>query len=211
MAHHMENLANPSRPEPHYHNRLHTADALTAVCLLMLALQHQGHALSAPWRAAMLLAVTSHDVLHPGGANGFLQEFEHHSAREMRHVAEHLKVEPVWLHRVSELILRTDPTLVAHNHDQVKDQPFEMNLDWASVLINEADILASAMASHGPGLGQALAEEWALKNHPLHRVVGTQQGRLQFLSSLRFSSPASQAFDMQAHVAAQIAELSANT
>jgi hypothetical protein len=204
MARHMENLAQQTDAEPQYHNRLHTADALTAVCLLMQALQDKGHALSDEWIAAILLAVTSHDVLHPGGANSFLQEFEQRSALEMRRVSQKWLVEHLWLDRVSEMILRTDPSLVAGNHDKVKGLAFEMNLDWACVLINEADILASATASHGTELGQALAAEWAEKNHPLSSVVGTAQGRLQFLASLRFSTPASEVFQMRMQVSQQM-------
>jgi hypothetical protein len=207
MARHMEDLAQQTADEPQYHNRLHTADALTAVCLLMQALQDKGHALGDEWIAAIVLAVTSHDALHPGGANGFLQEFEQRSAMEMRRVSQKWLVDPLWLDRVSEMILRTDPSLVAGNHDKVNGLGFDMNLDWACVLINEADILASATAQHGNQLGQALAAEWAVKKHPLSSVVGTAQGRLQFLAMLRFSTPASAAFQMQAHVAAQIAQL----
>ena len=207
MASHMEDVADASIYEPNYHNRLHTADALTAICLLMQSLKAQEFKLSDEWAAALLLAVSSHDVLHSGGANGFVQEFEQRSAHEMRDIAQGLNMDAVWTDRVSELILRTDPTLVAANHDLVKDRPFEMNLDWACVLINEADILASATSRYGPELGQALAQEWALKNHPLHQVVGTPQGRLQFLSSLRFSSPAAERFGMAHHVAEQITSL----
>ena len=207
MALQMENLAMNADTEPRYHNRLHTADALTAVCLLMQTIKEQAFALSDEWAAALLLAVTSHDVLHPGGANAFVQEFEQRSAHEMRGIAQGLNIDPVWTDRVSELILRTDPTLVAANHDKVKDTPFEMNLDWACVLMNEADILASATSHYGPELGQALAQEWALKNHPLHQVVGSSQGRLQFLTSLRFSTPASEAFHMASEVTVQIASL----
>ena len=207
MARHMENLALQTDAEPQYHNRLHTADALTAVCLLMQALQDKGHALCDEWITAIFLAVTSHDVLHPGGANSFLQEFEQRSALEMRRVSQKWLVEHLWLDRVSEMILRTDPSLVAGNHDKVKGLAFEMNLDWACVLINEADILASATAQHGNELGHALAAEWAVKKHPLSRVVGTAQGRLQFLSSLRFSTPSSELFQMRMQVAEQMALL----
>ena len=125
----------------------------------------------------------------------------------MRHVSRHLNLDPLWLDRVTEMILRTDPSLVTGNHDKVKGLAFEMNLDWACVLINEADILASATDQHGNELGHALAAEWAVKKHPLSSVVGTAQGRLQFLAMLRFSTPASESFQMQAHVAAQIASL----
>jgi len=207
MASNMENVAREANYEPLYHNRLHTADALTAICLLIQALQKKNIVVDDEWAAAFLFAVTSHDVLHPGGANGFLQELERRSAKEMQYIATPLGIDVVWLQRVRELILRTDPTLVTGNHDFVKDTPFEMNLDWACVLINEADILASATSIYGPKLGQALAQEWALKNHPLHHVVGTSKGRLQFLSSLRFSSPAAEEFHMAHHVAEQITSL----
>ena len=204
MASHMEKVAQEANYEPLYHNRLHTADALTAICLLIQALQKKNIVVDDDWAAAFLFAVTSHDVLHPGGANGFLQEFEQRSAKEMQYIATPLGIDVVWLQRVRELILRTDPALVTGNHDKVKDTPFEMNLDWACVLMNEADILASATSRYGPELGQALAQEWALKNHPLHHVVGTPEGRLQFLSSLRFSTPASKAWSMQNHVEGQL-------
>jgi len=207
MAAHMEKVAQEADYEPLYHNRLHTADALTAICLLIQALQKKNMMVDDDWAAAFLFAVTSHDVRHPGGANGFLQELERRSAKEMQYIATPLGIDVVWLQRVRELILRTDPTLVAANHDYVKNTPFQMNLDWACVLINEADILASATSRYGPELGHALAQEWALKNHPLHQVVGTPQGRLQFLSSLRFSSPASERFGMAHHVAEQIMSL----
>jgi len=207
MAMNMEEIAQGVAYEPHYHNRLHTADALTAMCVLIEALQEKNISVSDEWAAAMLLAVTSHDVLHPGGANTYVQEFEQCSANEMSDIAHTLGVDALWLQRVRELILRTDPTLVAANHDKVIDRPFEMNVDWACVLMNEADILASATLHYGPTLGEALAQEWTLKNHPLHGVVGTPAGRLQFLSSLRFSTPAAEQFRMAHHVAEQITSL----
>ena len=211
MASHVEKVAREANYEPLYHNRLHTADALTAICLLIQALQKKNIVVDDEWVAAFLFAVTSHDVLHPGGANGFLQEFEQRSAKEMQYIATPLGIDVVWLQRVRELILRTDPTLVTGNHDKVQGVAFEMNLDWACVLINEADILASATSRYGPALGHALAHEWAFRKHPLHQVVGTDKGRLQFLSSLRFSSPAAEAFDMARDVAGQIASLRADS
>jgi hypothetical protein len=204
MALHMEDIAAQSSYEPQYHHRLHTADALTASCLLIQALQAQGMAVDDDWSAALLLAVISHDVLHPGGANRFAQEFERRSVKEMQGIAQAFQIDKTWLQRVSELILRTDPTLVAGNHDKVKNTSFVMNLDWACVLLNEADILASATSRYGPELGQDLAQEWALKNHPLHSFVGSAEGRLQFLSGLRFSTPASEAFRMKESVAKQL-------
>lgn len=209
MAAHMEDIAHSAHDEPQYHNRLHTADALVSLTLLMMALQSEGHAVPDEWAAALLLAVTSHDVLHPGGANAFVQELEAQSVRELQRLASQSPIPPVWLERVSQLILHTDPALVPANHDKVASQTFVMNLDWAVVLTNEADILASATAVLGPGLGQQLALEWKVKQHPLHSSVGSEAGRLHFLSSLRFSSPASQLLQIPASVQSQIATLQA--
>jgi hypothetical protein len=46
-----------------------------------------------------------------------------------------------------------------------------------------------------------------LKNHLQHHFLGTTEGSLKFLSSLRFLLPASEAFQMSKHVAAQISNL----
>jgi hypothetical protein len=207
MAEHMEVLARHLAYEPHYHNRLHTADALVSLTWLLHALQAQGHAVPDDWAACLLLSVTSHDVLHPGGANSHLQEFEWQSVEQLKRMATRHGVSAQWLDTASHLILHTDPSLVAANHDKVTHHPFVMSKDWAVVLMNEADILASATSNFGPPLGTALASEWEYRQHPLHAVVGTDAGRLQFLSSLRFSSPASRALRLPQEVAQQIANL----
>lgn len=207
MAEHMEILARTSSYEPHYHNRLHTADALVSLSWLLKALDAKGFEVPDDWAACLLLSVTSHDVLHPGGANSRLQEFELQSVERLKRIASFHGVSAHWLDTASFLILHTDPTLVAANHNKVKHCPFVMNQDWAVVLMNEADILASATQTFGPKLGNALASEWQVRQHPLHSVVGTDAGRLQFLSSLRFSTPASMALHLPTEVAQQIAAL----
>lgn len=209
MARHMEDLARHIDHEPDYHNRLHTADALVSLCWLLLVLKAQGHAVSDEWTACLLLAVTSHDVLHPGGANSHLQEFEQQSVNLLQRLANEHQVSAHWLAIASHLILHTDPALVAANHDKVQHTPFAMNRDWATVLMNEADILASATHRFGPSLGRALADEWQWRQHPLHAVVGTDAGRLNFLSTLRFSTPASLAMHLPEQVAAQRSTLQA--
>ena len=207
MAEQMESIARSSTYEPHYHNRLHTADALVACCWLLLVLKAEGHKVSDDWAACLLLAVTSHDVLHPGGANSFLQEFEQQSALFLKCMAMEHAVAAHWVDTVSHLILHTDPALVPANHDKVKNKPFVFDQDWAVVLVNEADILASATADFGPQLGKELASEWQIREHPMHSVVGSNAGRLQFLSSLRFSTPASKVLGIPAQVAQQLTDL----
>jgi len=191
MASDMETMAQSCDHEPDYHNRLHTADALVSLCWMLKLLKTDKHVVPDEWAAALLLAVASHDVLHPGGANSYLQEFEQQSVNQFQQLAARHGIDDVWVQRISQLILLTDPSLVSANHDKVKAKAFVFDLDWAVVLVNEADILASATSHLGPGLGLQLAQEWKYKQHRLHSVVGTDAGRLNFLRSLRFSSPAS--------------------
>ena len=146
-------------------------------------------------------------ALHPGGANSYLQEFEQQSVQLLTHMSQESGVSAHWLNIAAHLILHTDPTLVAANHDKVSQKPFVMNLDWAVVLMNEADILASATEEFGTLLGKALANEWQARDHPLHHVVGSDAGRLHFLSSLRFSTPASETFHLPQSVSQQIKQL----
>ncbi len=207
MANRIESITKTAAYEPHYHNRLHTADALVSVCCMLQALRNTGHHVPNEWAACLLLAVTSHDALHPGGANSYLQEFEQQSVQLLTHMSQESGVSAHWVNIAAHLILHTDPTLVAANHDKVSQKPFVMNLDWAVVLMNEADILASATEEFGTPLGKALANEWQARDHPLHHVVGSDAGRLHFLSSLRFSTPASETFHLPQSVSQQIKQL----
>lgn len=207
MANRIESITKTAAYEPCYHNRLHTADALVSVCCMLQALRNTGHHVPNEWAACLLLAVTSHDALHPGGANSYLQEFEQQSVQLLTHMSQESGVSAHWVNIAAHLILHTDPTLVAANHDKVSQKPFVMNLDWAVVLMNEADILASATEEFGTPLGKALANEWQARDHPLHHVVGSDAGRLHFLSSLRFSTPASETFHLPQSVSQQIKQL----
>lgn len=207
MAKRIESIAGTAAYEPQYHNRLHTADALVSVCCMLQALRHTGHHVPNEWAACLLLAVTSHDVLHPGGANSYLQEFEQQSVQLLTQMTQDSGVSARWVNIAAHLILHTDPTLVVANHDKVSQKPFVMDLDWAVVLMNEADILASATEEFGTLLGKALANEWQAREHPLHHVVGSDAGRLHFLSSLRFSTPVSDTFRLPQSVSEQINRL----
>jgi len=58
-----------SPSEPRYHNRLHTADVLTAMALqLDIEVQHSGVS-GSDWMCAALLAAIAHDFMHLGGVN----------------------------------------------------------------------------------------------------------------------------------------------
>lgn len=196
--------------EPAYHNRLHTADVMLSVTVLLLAqkaqekLQDQAQDPSAawPWAAATLAAAAAHDFGHPGGVNKGLFEIE---TRSWQAVSGHAAALPlIWQERLQSLILHTDPQTVAANHQRVAGQPFAWGLPWCQVMLNEADILVSASARLGPGLSQALAQEWQRAGVAAHASVATPAGRAQFLRSVRFSSPAALALGMAQQVQQQL-------
>jgi hypothetical protein len=194
--------------EPSYHNRLHTADTMCGMAVLLKALSPIDRVCSAEWTAALLLTATAHDYLHPGGANSAPQELELRTVKALQLFFVKHPVPAIWQERIHHMILQTDPALVDANHDKVAGRAFAMDLNWACALMNEADILASATDVFGPALGEQLAAEWQMKNLPLHAIVGQQQGRLAFLKSLRFSTAGSQSLQFPQHVAVQVARLS---
>lgn len=188
--------------EPAYHNRLHTADVMLTVSALLRGQQLQAAPQATAWAAATLAAAAAHDFAHPGGINSQPFELE---TRSWQAVAPHAaELVPAWRERIEQLILHTDPLCVPANHQKVVEQPFAWNLPWCQVLLNEADILVSASAQLGPGLSQALAQEWQRAGVAAHASVATPAGRMQFLRSVRFSSPAALALGMAQQVQQQL-------
>lgn len=192
----------PEGPEPAYHNRLHTADVLLTLTALLHGQQASHQPEARPWAAACLAAAVAHDYGHPGGTNA--QPFELES-RSWQALAAHTPALPQpWRGRIESLILHTDPLTVQANHLRVASQAFDWTLPWCQVLLNEADILVSASARFGPGLSQALAQEWQRAGVAAHAVVATPAGRLAFLRSVRFSSPAALALGLPEQVQQQL-------
>ena len=175
-------------PEPHYHNRLHFADSLTAIAL-QCRLEAQHSALSdTVWPAALLLIAVSHDLHHPGRINRYTSDIESASVNALLPLLASMNLDEVWIERIRTVILRSDFGLVKENHARIAGLPFQWNSDWATVLLNEADIMASASAAFGPALSRALAKEWEAIEFPPYATVATETGRQQFLSNIQFSS-----------------------
>ena len=92
---------------------------------------------------------------------------------------------------IETAIVRSDFAIVHRNHADVAAKSFDWNLNWLCVLLNEADVMASASSKYGPNLGNALAQEWQLIGFPPHAIVSSLEGRNSFLKQVVFSSPAS--------------------
>lgn len=180
--------SNTSYEEPQYHNRLHFADVLTIVTLQIAIESAHWCQKDTPWSAALLLIAVAHDLQHPGRVNRYPAELEQLSLDALRpYLRKHAVPEP-WGTHIESVILASDFSLVSQNHQRVAGKAFAWNTDWAIVLLNEADVMASVLEEFGYELSLALAGEWEKACLPLHSTVATDQGRLDFLTSTLFSS-----------------------
>ena len=190
IAHQIENERGRGidTPEPQYHNRLHFADSLTTITLQCALEVRNGAKHDIAWQAAMLLIAVSHDFRHSGRVNRHPSDIESASVNFLTPIMKSINLGKVWIERVNTIILRSDFSLVKENHSHIDGRVFEWDSDWAAVLLNEADVMASASANFGPMLSKALSLEWQAIDFPPYATVATESGRRQFLSTIQFSS-----------------------
>ena len=186
---HAENLS--ELEEPKYHNRLHFADALTSMSVQLSILVALKKEANQDWMACALLTCIAHDFFHPGRVNLVESEIERQSVNFLKPILKSHSVPDEWRKIIDTVIVRSDFAVVHQNHAHVAGKAFEWNLKWLCVLLNEADVMASASAKFGPELGESLAQEWRLIDFPLHSSVASLEGRKNFLKQLIFSSPSS--------------------
>ena len=200
-------IENDPMPQPRYHNSLHTADVLVTLTLLMrMQLSHPKQS-DWQWIACLLASATGHDFDHPGGVNRSHSEFETRSCLAMVGKVDASGMLGEDSERIQKLILNTEVGSVAEHHQLVAGKNFDWDLPWCTVLLNEADILASATAEFGPSLGHALAQELKEAGNEAGNTIASPNGRRQFLSSLRFSSPSAKKLGMPQRVQQQLALL----
>lgn len=185
----MERMFKGTGSEPCYHNRLHTAQVVT-VMAIQSSIETDKLARTDPkWLAASLLAAVGHDFMHTGSINTSVSEIELVSCTHLRPFMNEAEVGEIWQQKIITSITRSDFSLTSENHMKVLNAKFEWNQDWLTVLLNEADIMASAISIYGQYLSEALADEWRAINSPPQATVSTKEGRKRFLQSLYFSSP----------------------
>jgi 3'5'-cyclic nucleotide phosphodiesterase len=182
--------------EPAYHNRLHTADVLVALTHLIRIQSQLVPTNATTWMATLLTAAVAHDFDHPGGINQCHFEIESHSWSKVQAIV-HQALPLSWSHHIRTLILNTDTKVVPINHLLVENTPFLWEINWACILLNEADIMASATKEFGPALSQALSDEWKKSNIPNYHQIASTEGRNAFLQSAKFSSHAANMLSKQ--------------
>ena len=205
--------------EPPYHSRLHTADTLVSLTGLLLKQRElavasgaDGSRLTAHQALVLLVAMMGHDAVHDGRRNSADLQLEPIAAAYMQEIMVEHGVSPCDARRVEQLILSTDPLCVPKQHARARKLPFEGgSLIWQSVLIEEADILASVLPEFHAELTHKLAAEWAVWDRAASDALLTPCGRLHFLTeSALFSSPAAVALGLPELVQAGIKALSAD-
>lgn len=193
--------------EPKYHNRLHTADVLTSLSILICIQSKNQGDLDKDWIACALFAAIAHDFEHSGKVNQFESEIESNTMNQLHPFLLTHQVPSHWCKALECAILRSDFALVQKNHERVKDKKFQCDQDWLNVYLNEADVMASATTKFGPELGNSLAEEWRMINFSAHQTVSTSIGRKAFLKQLVFSSEASRHLQINSKIALELSHL----
>lgn len=199
--------------EPRYHNRLHFADAVVAITVMLMSQrQIAGRAFNTPLsheESLALFIMVSHDFLHNGQINQFRSEIEAKSVKALVPYLKKHKVSAKDQATIREIILKTDPAFVAESHQHIAGLPFDLaDPRCLLVLVQECDILASTLPITGKTLTQQLSEEWADVAPDRSLALLPPAGRIFFLKKMAlFSSPASLALGIQQNIDRQLARL----
>lgn len=195
--------------EPAYHNRLHTADTL--VCLTVLLGKQRAiegdrsRGLQAA-EALMLLAMLGHDAWHPGTRNLSPFELEAQSAAWVLALMRRHGLSRADQAQVKAMILATEPLHRVKQSRDLGEPGFSLErAQCRAMMVCEADIMSSALPRFAPAMTQALAQEWGRLNTQWGERLLTRQARHHFLQEMaRFSSPAAVALGLPALVQRQL-------
>lgn len=198
-----------------YHNQYHSAEAImSAAYLLQEEFDSETCSKVGP---ILLLAMMFHDVGHNGKHNTFPYELEtiaYHSLSDyvernnylLDYWTEHLSPTygdwKTFKHILKEIILGTDFVHgIKPNSLNYKTNNDSFHLSQLKVLANEADTLASCILDLGYERGERLATEWNNTN------INSNENRIKFLSSVKYTSDASYLLGINEHILEQIQQL----
>lgn len=195
--------------EPAYHNRLHTADTLVSLTVLLRKQRaidgDGGHQLQVT-EALMLLAMLGHDAWHPGTRNRSPFELEAQSAAWVLALMQRHGLSRADQAQVKAMILATEPLHRVKQVCALGEPGFSLErAQCRAMMVCEADILSSALPRFAPAMTQALAREWGRLNTQWGERLLTRQARHHFLQEMaRFSTPAATALGLPELVQRQL-------
>ena len=196
--------------EPPYHNRLHIADTVVSMACLLRATRRLSGLESRPLckeESLCILTMLLHDYGHEGSINLSTKQNEQHSVFLYTPLMKSMGLSPQDLAQMNAMVLSTDPASLDELHRKFKVRPPSngpLEIEEMTILVTEADILASALSYPGLDLTRSLSQEWSARYPEKSSVLLTSEGRLAFLrSGLHFSSNAAKALGIPLLVSSQ--------
>jgi len=186
--------------EPAYHSRSHFKDVCLMISYLLLQQQMwpEMKSVNNPWYVsreegwALLYASIAHDFAHPGLINKTPYEIEQNSLDLLRQYLSSSSFEKTLYEPLLDMIR---PWILATDHAAYKDLCERVSLgspghsDCLSILLVEADLIASILPNRGRELTYRLSREWGVLYPKEAIALRNEVGYLSFLNSLNFLSP----------------------
>ncbi len=195
--------------EPHYHNRRHAIEVMSALVLLLNQESSENQTCQWPenWpkfqveqKLMLMLAALGHDFKHPGGVNVYPSQLETMSASHLANIMQEFGMPAQQVEMIKRLILATEFEHVPKLHAQLSKYKQSMVIDWfnrAAILLTEADIFPSILPEHGWYLAGLLSQEWHAAGVVNRPNPNSPVAHKKFLSTVCFSSPHSQKLNIQ--------------
>ena len=206
----IDHFASCLAAEPAYHSRKHFQDVCIAMSLLLeqhppLFVQDNGN----PWSLSkddaclLLFCAIGHDFSHTGAVNQQPFELEKASIAKLKSALRNSALPEPLLQGIfaamEPIILSTDPAYFDQLVDRSRQTLFlPSHQNCLSMLMIEADLMASVLPIKGATLAERLAVEWWNANPEKADFVASPKGRLAFLSQLRFISPLAKQLGVEA-------------
>ena len=211
--------------EPAYQSRSHFKEVCLGITLLVaqqnLPHRHEQNIpgqqniafiinSSNPWYLSaedawlLLFSAIGHDFGHTGMINAIPFEIEKKSIEKIHLWLQSLNLSCNFIGelmpKVETIILATDPMYLDALLKIIQStSPPPTKLNYLSMLMVEADLLASALPVRGVVLTEALAKEWQAHYPDKAQILINPDGRLKFLQHIAFLGPHAQRLGLNAN------------
>ena len=188
--------------QPAYHSIEHFIDVCFAISLLISYSplikntdENSSWMTTKEESGLLLFCAISHDFGHDGTINKRPYELEQGSIDLIKIFLEQRKLPADFLvnfmDKFEYIIKSTDPKFYPFLYEKISNENVEhfSKNNFLSMLLIEADLMASILPERGVLLGQKLSDEWKDQNIEASNAVKTNAGRLGFLNYIKFLSP----------------------